>query len=138
MREFVKQAKMYRFFFLYSFVFFAICIGFSFYFFVALIFGIVFLFFPVLFVFAKAVEESCLVRAVSVAALTEGEWLYEDIFVNGKKIRATWEGVTKRELSLIREKYRRKILIKQGIPFTPGFLLGFIGLIYFGARFGWM
>ena len=70
--------------------------------------------------------------------LTEGEWLYEDIFVNGKKIRANWDGVTKRDLFLIREKYRRKILIKQGIPFTPGFLIGLAALIFIGVRFGWI
>jgi Flp pilus assembly protein protease CpaA len=97
--------------------------------------GFVFLLFPLLFVFAKSVEESCMILSVEPAKLTEGEWLYEDIFVNGKKIKGKWEGVSASELRLIKEKYRRKILIKIGIPFTPGFLIGFlllIGLDWFG------
>lgn len=138
MREFAKQAHYYRYFFIGSFIFFFICLLFSFYFQPLILFGSIFLLFPFLFVFAKAVEESCLVKSVSPSALTEGEWLYEDIFVGGKKIRANWDGVSKRELALLREKYRRNILIKQGIPFTPGFLIGFVGLIIIGVRFGWL
>ena len=93
-----------------------------------IVLGLIFLFFPILFIFAKTVEESCMIREIEPRKLTEGEWLYEDIFVGGKKISARWEGVSKSEIKLIREKYRRKVLIKQGIPFTPGFLIGLIGL----------
>ena len=95
-----------------------------------------FLLFPVLFIYSKAVEESCLVRKVSPKDITEGDWLYEDIYVNGRKIKKNWDGVSNKELALIRKKYRRKILIKYGVPFTPSFLIGLIGLLYLDM-IGW-
>lgn len=91
--------------------------------------GVVILLFPILFLFAKSVEESCMIKPISPDKVTEGDWLYNDVLVKGKKIKADWDGVSRRELFLIRKR-RNKVLIKEGIPFTPGFLLGFIVLIY--------
>jgi len=129
-REVKTQTRAHVSLFISSLIVVVVWVVFSFFFFKSLLLiGFIFLLFPILFVFAKGVEESCMVKAVAPQNLTEGEWLYEDIFVGGKKIAARWEGVSKRELALIKEKYRRKILIKQGIPFTPGFLIGFLGLV---------
>lgn len=97
--------------------------------------GLVILLFPVLFVFAKAVEESCMIKKVKPSEVTEGDWLYKDIIVGGKKIMSNWEGVSKRKLGMIK-KSRKKILIKQGIPFTPSFLFGFLGLLFLMWKFG--
>jgi len=91
--------------------------------------------FPILFVFAKAVELSCLKRAVPVEKLSEGEWLYEDIIVGGKKIRANWEGVSADELRLIKKKYKKDVIVKEGIPFTPSFLLSFLCLLALFYRY---
>jgi len=41
--------------------------------------GLVFLLYPILFVYAKAVEESCMVKALMPSKITVGDWLYEDI-----------------------------------------------------------
>ena len=98
--------------------------------------GLIFLLFPILFVFSKAIEESCLVKKVSPEKLTIGDWLYKDIKVGRKTIKKNWEGVSASELDFIREKYRGEILVKQGIPFTPGFLIGFIGLLVL-SWLGW-
>jgi len=103
-----------------------------------LIMGIVILLFPVLFVFAKAVEESCMIVKLSPGKITEGDWLYKDIIVGRKKIESNWEGVSKRELGLIRSKAKGKILVKQGIPFTPSFLFGFLLMLYIVWKFGWL
>jgi len=100
--------------------------------------GFVVLLFPVLFVFAKSVEESCMIKAVKPSKVTEGDWLYEDIVVGGKKIRSDWEGVSARELRLIQKKCKKKILVKFGIPFTPAFLFAFVGLLWLFWYFsGW-
>jgi len=137
-KEFYKQIKSSKNLIISGVIFFILWIIISYYFSLQLIsFGAVFLLFPLLFIFAKAVEESCLVKALSPREITEGDWLYEDVFINGNKITANWEGVSKRELQLIREKYRRKIWIKQGIPFTPGFLIGFLGVIILSMKWGW-
>ncbi|MFA5173965.1 MAG: prepilin peptidase [Candidatus Pacearchaeota archaeon] len=93
-----------------------------------MIIGFVVLLFPVLFVYAKSVEESCMVKLVDPKEVTIGDWLYKDIKVGDKKIKSKWEGVSKYNLEIIR-KGKKKILIKQGVPFTPSFLFGFIVLI---------
>ena len=99
--------------------------------------GLVILLFPVLFVFAKAIEESCMIKKVSADKVTEGDWLYKDILVKGKKIKSDWEGVSKKELSVIK-KNNKNVLIKYGIPFTPSFLFGFIALLFLMWKFGWL
>jgi Flp pilus assembly protein protease CpaA len=90
---------------------------------------VLFSFFPTLFLFAKSVEEACMIKVTPPNKVTEGDWLYKDIKVGNKTIKATWEGITKKQLKLIQTKYKKDILIKQGIPFTPGFLIGFIILL---------
>jgi Flp pilus assembly protein protease CpaA len=131
LREFHKQSRGHRNWFAISFVLYIVwaVLIYSFGQTGLVLAGLVILLFPLLLVFSKAVEESCLIRQVSPKEVTEGDWLYEDIYVAGKKIKSSWEGVSERELSLIKRRCRRKILIRQGIPFTPGFLIAFIGLI---------
>jgi Flp pilus assembly protein protease CpaA len=130
-KEFKKQFKNYKYLFFISMISFIILIFFGFFFEkMIFLFAFVILFFPVLFVFAKSVEESCMIRLIQVSKLTIGDWLYKDIKVGNKKIESNWEGVSEEELKLIQKKYKKKILIKQGIPFTPSFLLGLLVLIY--------
>ncbi len=101
----------------------------------AILLFLILLSFPLLFVFAKAVELSCLKRAVSPDKLTEGEWLYEDIKVGGKTIKASWDGVSAEELRLIKKRYKKDVIIKEGIPFTPSFLLSFLCLLIIFYRY---
>ena len=103
---------------------------------VLVLIGLIVLLFPLLFVFAKAVEESCMIRAVNPNKVTEGDWLYEDVVIAGKKIKSDWNGISKSELSWIKNKCKKKILIKYGIPFTPAFLFGFIALLLLAWKFG--
>jgi len=97
--------------------------------------GLVILLFPILFVFAKSIEESCMIKKVSADKVTEGDWLYKDILVKGKKIKSDWEGVSKKELGIMR-KSKKKFLIKYGIPFTPAFLFSFIALLFLMWKYG--
>ena len=97
--------------------------------------GIIILLFPLLFVFVKAVEESCMIKSLYARQVTEGDWLYKDITVNGKKIKSTWEGISKEELNIIRRNPKQKILIKQGIPFTPSFFFAFLVLLFLSFEY---
>jgi len=87
--------------------------------------GILLFVLPYLYVFAKAIDESCMVKQVNVEKLTEGDWLYDDVIIGKKKIKAKWDGLSKEEIKIIRKKYK-KVKIKQGIPFTPVFLISLI------------
>lgn len=130
-KEFIKQWKNYNVMFLITLVFALIWILIS-YFVSQVLFvllGLVVILFPVLFVFAKSVEESCMVRNVSSNKATVGDWLYKDIKIGRKTIRANWEGLSEKDLKLIR-KNKKKVMIKYGIPFTPSFLFGFVGFLF--------
>ncbi|MBU2104326.1 MAG: A24 family peptidase [Nanoarchaeota archaeon] len=115
-------------------IYFAMCVGLmlmilgfletALFFFGALIF-----FFSYLYVYTKAVDESCMVKRVFSKDLAEGDWLYEDVKIKGKLIKANWVGLSRDEISMIR-KYKKKIKIRRGIPFVPVFLISFLILIY--------
>jgi len=89
-----------------------------------------------LFVFAKSVENACLIKEVNVKDLTIGDWLVENvkIKVKGKlkTIKPDWQGLSEEDLIFLRRNSKNikgKIIVKNGIPFVPAFLLAFIGLI---------
>jgi Flp pilus assembly protein protease CpaA len=99
------------------------------YYFLILVLILMFLF-PFLFIYAKSIEDSAMIKSIPASELTVGDWLYNDLIVNGHRIKASFEGVTKKELSLIKKYYNKKVMIKQGIPFTPAFLFSLIILLY--------
>lgn len=89
------------------------------------IFGVLLFIIAYLYVFAKAIDESCMVKEVNTKNLSEGDWLYSDLKVGNKKIKATWDGLSKKDIVVIRKHYK-KIKIKQGIPFSPAFLISMV------------
>ncbi len=85
---------------------------------------------PYFYLYAKSVEEVCMIRKIKTKYLTEGDWLYNDVRVGKKTIRASWDGLSKKEIELIR-KAHKEVKIKQGIQFVPVFLISFVVLVYF-------
>jgi len=137
-KEFTKQWKIYKNLFLFSLIFVIFWVVVMFFINkVFILIGLIFLLFPILLTFSKSVEESCLRKSVSPKEVTEGDWLYEDIFVGGKKIKSKWDGVSRDELELIKRKCKGNVLIKQGIPFTPSFLIALVGLLFLIWKFSW-
>lgn len=97
------------------------------------IFGTWFFFFPFLFVFAKGLENVSMIREVSGLELREGDWLACDVAVGKKVIRADWEGISLEDIDLLKRK--KKILIKEGIPFVPAFLFAFLAYLFLKGWF---
>lgn len=85
--------------------------------------------FPFLYAYAKAIEEACMIKPVEPKNLTIGDWLYKPVKIGKKTIKPNWEGLSERELAILR-KSKKKILVKEGIPFTPAFLFALIGLLW--------
>jgi len=83
-----------------------------------------------LHVFVKTVEKSCLIRKVSPQKLTEGDWLFKDIKIRGKTLKASFHGLTQKQINLIK-KNKKLVQIKYGIPFIPVFLIAFLLTYYF-------
>lgn len=91
-------------------------------------FGVLFFLLPYFYFYAKAIEEVCMIKEVKVNKLTEGDWLYKNLKVGRKLIKANWDGLSKKDIQLIKKNYKQ-IKIKQGIPFVPVFLISFLILI---------
>lgn len=91
--------------------------------------GILIFLLPYFYIYAKAVDESCLIKRVKTKNLVEGDWLYKDLKLKSKVIKAKWEGLNNKEIEKIKKEYK-EIKIRQGIPFTPVFLISFLFLVY--------
>lgn len=90
-----------------------------------------------LWIFVKAIENSSMYKLVEPAKLTEGDWIVKDLHVKGEYICGPKDlGIEKRQIRKLVELYRRKkvgkILIKEGIPFVPSFLVAFVATFIFG------
>lgn len=86
---------------------------------------------------AKAVENACMYKTVPPEKLTEGDWIAKNIIIAGKYICGPKDlGVSKEQIAkLVRLKKQHKIqnvLIKEGIPFVPSFLMGFLMTLVWG------
>jgi len=57
---------------------------------------------PYVYIYVKAVDESCMVKKINTKKLQEGDWLYEDLRFGKKIIKAKWAGVSKKEISFLR------------------------------------
>ena len=96
-------------------------------------FGVLVFIFPYFFIYAKSIDEVCMIKKIKTKILGEGDWLYRDVKIGKQTIKAKWDGLSKEDIKLIRKKYR-EIKIRQGIPFVPVFLISFLILVWFWAK----
>lgn len=93
-----------------------------------------------IFIFVKAIEKVCMIKKVKPSELTEGDWVLDEIKI-GKKIIVSKKdlGISKDQITKLIDMYKKKkinlVTIKNGIPFVPSFLLGFIFTYFFGNIF---
>jgi Flp pilus assembly protein protease CpaA len=85
----------------------------------------------------KAVEKSCMYKLMPPDKLTEGDWIAHDILIGGKYVCGPKDlGISKKQIALLRRFHTQKkisrILVKEGIPFVPSFLIGFILTLIWG------
>ncbi len=90
-----------------------------------------------LWIFVKAVEKTCMIKKIEPDKLTEGDWIVKDISYRGKKICGPKDlGIEKKQIrelvKLYKQKKIKKVLIKEGIPFVPSFLVAYIISLFFG------
>lgn len=97
--------------------------------------SIIIFIFPFLYIYVKSVEQSYMLIYIAPSKISIGDWLNESIYIANHKIEPHWEGLTEAQVELIKKHYKRKILIKQGIPFSPSFLIAFLFII--GIKYLW-
>lgn len=90
--------------------------------------------FPYLYMFVKAVENSCMIKLTAASNLTEGDWIVNSVSVGKRIIKPNVEGLSQEEISILR-KAGKKVVVKQGIPFVPVFLISTIAALFFGNLF---
>src|SRR3990172_8861469 len=63
---------------------------------------------PYLYIYAKSVDETAMVKKINAHQLREGDWLYRDLRIKGSVIKATWDGLSRKEIYLLR-KHKKKV-----------------------------
>jgi len=77
-----------------------------------------------LYVYVKALD-ICLIVEKKARELQEGDWLEKDVKLNRGVIRKSVHGLSLEDIKMLM-KARKKVLIREGIPFTPAFLLSLL------------
>ena len=90
-----------------------------------------------LWYFIKAVETAVMMKMYDVDELTPGDWIVNNIKIDGKKIYSTKDlGVSEEQIKILKSlKQRGKIkqlLVKEGVPFVPSFLIAFVMTLFVG------
>lgn len=80
-----------------------------------------------LMLFMKAVDKACMYKYVPTKKLTEGDWVAEEVKINNKVICGPKDlGLEKNQIEELKRLKVKKVLIKEGIPFVPSFLIAMI------------
>ena len=82
-----------------------------------------------LYIYVKSVEKVCMMKYLGAKDLTEGDWLERDVRVGGKVIRKSVHGLSKKEIGILK-RAKKKVWIKDGVPFSPAFLGAFLVFVY--------
>lgn len=90
---------------------------------------IILLIIPGLFSYLLAFDK-IMVWKVKPGELQEGDWLIGDVRIGRKIIKKSVHGLSALDIKLLR-KYRKGVLVKHGIPYTPSFLIAFLIMVFF-------
>jgi len=92
---------------------------------------------PYLYLYIKAVEQAAMIKKVSPDVLTEGDWIAKEVVISGKKICGPKDlGITKKQIAQLKKLFKQKkikyVMLKEGIPFVPSFLIAYVVTLAFG------
>jgi Flp pilus assembly protein protease CpaA len=79
----------------------------------------------------EIIEKNCFVKTINVDKLVEGDWLVDDI----KGIKNRGIGLTSEDIEKIKKQGLKKVLVKEGVPFIPAFLIAFVVNVFLGNIF---
>jgi prepilin signal peptidase PulO-like enzyme (type II secretory pathway) len=92
-----------------------------------------------LFIYIKSIEKVCMLKMVIPEKLTIGDWIAKDVIINEKVIcgpddLGIEEDQIKKLITLKKKGKIKEILIKEGIPFVPSFLIAFLLTLFYGSN----
>jgi Flp pilus assembly protein protease CpaA len=84
-----------------------------------------------IYVFVRVTEKVSMVRLVGVEKLTEGDWIVDNIVIDGEYISGPKDlGIEKKKIQKLLELKKKgkvdKVKVKYGMPFVPSFLISMI------------
>ncbi|MEK6922651.1 MAG: hypothetical protein AABX08_02520, partial [Nanoarchaeota archaeon] len=88
-----------------------------------------------LFSAIKAVESLYFFKKIPIHKLVEGDWLAKDVKLRNKIILSKRTTIEKRHIAELKNLRIGEVLIKEGIPFVPPFLIGTIFALMLGNIF---
>jgi Flp pilus assembly protein protease CpaA len=86
-----------------------------------------------LITFMRAVDKACMYKHIEVAKLTEGDWVAEEVKANNRVVCGPKDlGLEKEQIEELKKMKIKKVLVKEGIPFVPPFLIATIITLVWG------
>ncbi len=100
---------------------------------IVLLLAVYFLFY--VWIVVKVVEQSLLIKAYPVSKLTEGDWIHEEVVKGKRTICGPKDyGISNAQIATLKRLKVKRVMVKEGIPFVPSFLLGLILYALFHAK----
>jgi Flp pilus assembly protein protease CpaA len=90
-----------------------------------------------LFIVLHKLNTLYFIKKIPVKNLKEEDWLAYEVYKNNEVILKpsdVKEGLTKEHIKLLKEKNVKFVYIKDGIPYLPTFLLGFLLMLFFSNK----
>ena len=84
---------------------------------------------PLLYFYVGILNE-CVTKLVNAKDLQEGDWLENDVRIGRIVIKKNFQGLSLKDIKLL-IKAKKKVTIREGIPFTPAFLISLIAMAPF-------
>jgi len=87
--------------------------------------------------YLRIIEKKLMKENIPVTKLTEGDWITENIKLNGKVVIPKRKiGITLEDLNFIKKNFKKfskmKVQVKVGIPFVPTFFLAYVTTLILG------
>ena len=84
-----------------------------------------------IWLFVKVIEETCMIKEIPVKKLTEGDWIYKDVYIGKRHITGPKDlGISREQIEQLKKHSAKgkikTVTIKEGIPFVPAFLLAYL------------
>lgn len=98
---------------------------------------IIFVFFFYVLLISFSIEDFSMIKKIKPLNLTEGDWIAEDVKIGNKIVYKKQRiGIEIKDIVLLKklesEGKLNKVLIKEGLPFLPSFLLGIVFTLIIG------
>jgi len=81
----------------------------------------------------KIIEQKCMIKTMLVKNITPGEWMAEDVKFGEKIICSKKDlGITDEQIKELKKHKIKTVQVREGVPFIPGFLLGYLLVVIYG------